>query len=76
MIKFSLDLKAYSKQKIYPKENEPETQKAPSIKNEPKKEIMYLVEKPQPKNTRREREYSLVSPKKIYMIDKDKPESF
>jgi len=72
IVKLSLDLRAHSKHKTYPTESEPVKQKSPPNKPAPNKEIMYLVEKPQPKNTKKEKEYSLVSPKNIYIIDTDK----
>lgn len=73
IIKLSLDLRAHKNPKVYHAEPEPKKEKSPPIKAEPKKEVMYLVEKPHlPRTPKREREYSLVSPKRIYMIDKEK----
>lgn len=64
-----MDLKVYKNKKYQPEETI--KQKSAPVKNEPKKQVMYLIEKPPAKransNTRKELTY--VSPKRIYMVD-------
>ena len=76
ILKLSLDLRAAKNKRPQAKEKDIEhlNEKKEHSKQPSKEKIMYLIEKPQPKRTVKtnEREFTFVSPKRIYMMEDEK----